>query len=358
MCKLLIIKVLRAFLLFCFVVFVLAQTLSAQAFIFNQIFQPSVRLNVEYTPDMGNRFYGNSQDALSYGRANLNLILPIKSRLGLKVDWLEALKAARNIQSFKLKDIGKIARVKMYQVFWNIRPQVLFMEYAPTDTAQAAYFPRKQQAFGLSTGITGLHTMRRFRILFYAFNASFLEDKTSVKQLQPNVTAVVGVAHVSRVIYYWYYGAYLNYYNGRFIPAPFFGIEANLAKKLWLNITLPVQMRLGWQLSKMTKLDLVFGLNGYSGGFAFSQPTPTTNTRGVYRGFQFRVSATYNVKIGKQSKLFFEAGFIPARQFSLGNSSDNLYQPTLNPTVYGGFSFFYAFKKSLLGSVVDGLISF
>lgn len=128
--------------------------------------------------------------------------------------------------------------------------------------------------------------------------------------MQPNMTAVIGIAHINRVIYYWYYGAYLNYNNGRFIPAPFFGIEANLAKKLWLNITLPVQMRLGWQLSKMTKLDLVLGLNGYSSGFTFDQPINggTSPQRGFYSGFQFRISATYNIKLGKQTKLFFEAG--------------------------------------------------
>jgi hypothetical protein len=331
-----------------------------QAFIFNQFFQPSVRLNTEYTPDMGTRLLGSSSDALSYGRANFNLILPIKSKLGVKVDWLEALKAARNIRSFKLKDVGKIARIKMYQIFWNVRPQVFFLQYSPSDSAQSAYFPQKQQAFGLSTGITGIHTLRRFRLLFYSFNAGFVEDKTSVRQMQPNMTAVIGIAHINRVIYYWYYGAYLNYSNGRFIPAPFFGIEANLAKKLWLNITLPVQMRLGWQLSKMTKLDLVLGLNGYSSGFTFDQPINggTDPQRGFYSGFQFRISATYNVKLGKQTKLFFEAGVIPARRFNILRSADNLYTPQLNPTVYGGFSIFYSFKKSLLGSVIDGLISF
>ena len=97
--------------------------------------------------------------------------------------------------------------------------------------------------------------------------------------MQPNMTAVIGIAHINRVIYYWYYGAYLNYSNGRFIPAPFFGIEANLAKKLWLNITLPVQMRLGWQLSKMTKLDLVLGSMVTAAALLSTNPSTAAPTR-------------------------------------------------------------------------------
>lgn len=335
----------------------LANQMNGQAFIFNQIFQPSARLNVEYAPASGGDLLGGNSDKFGYTRANFNLIVPIKSKLGVKVDWLNAIDKLKNWRQLRLKDIGDVARVKMYQIFWNIRPQVFQADYLPKDSLN--FNPRpKESTFGLSTGITGLHLLRKFRILFYSANVSFMEDRNSIRQINPNFTAAIGVAHINRVIYYWYYGAVLSYNNGRVLPAPFFGIEANLMKKLWLNITLPLQMRLGWQMSKKTKFDFVTGLAGFSNGFGYQQANATDYTRSFYSGFQLRVSGVFNFKIGKQTKLYLEGGVLPYRRLQLGKTADNFYKPTLNPTFYGGISLFYSFKKSLLGSVIDGLISF
>ena len=79
----------------------LANQMNGQAFIFNQIFQPSARLNVEYAPASGGDFLGGNSDKFGYTRANFNLIVPIKSKLGVKVDWLNAIDKLKNWRQYR-----------------------------------------------------------------------------------------------------------------------------------------------------------------------------------------------------------------------------------------------------------------
>ena len=339
-----------------FLVVGLSQTIVAQLFIFNQLFQPSVRLNVEYMPD-GSRWLGNAPDRLEYGRANMNLIIPVSQKMNMKVDWWAAVGKVPKLRQLRFKDIGDVAQLRMRQIFWNVRPQVSYFQYNTTDSLGAP-FRSPQQAYGVSTGITGVHLLRKFRLLFYSVNAGFMEDANSVRRIHPNFTTVVGVANINRLAYYWYYGVYINYSNGRVLPAPFLGIGANLMNKLWLDITLPVQMRLGWQVSKRTKFDFVAGISGFNSGFGYQTSGSTDWQRSFYSGYQVRTSLVWNWRIGNQTKIYLEGGYLPIRNLSFGRGSDNFYQPTLQPSFYGGVSLYYSFKKSLLGSVIDGLITF
>ena len=332
----------------------LSAMLHAQSFIFNQLFQPSMRINSEYAPQATLPF-GEGTDKISYAKMDMNFIIPIKSKLGLKVDWQEALKAAWNFRSLKLKDIGKVARVKMYQIFWTARPQVYHLQYASPDTSLAQKLGNPQTIYGLNTGFSGVHTLRGLRLLFYSANIGFMESQTSIRKMHPSFTGLIGVVHLNRLFYYWYYGAYLNYNNGRVIPAPFFGIEANLARKLWLSITLPVQMRLGWQLNKSSKIDFNISLQSTANGYS---PLDLLVDRNFFTDWQLRVSAIYTLRLGKQTKLFLEGGMIPWRKFTLGKGVVNYHKLDAKPAPYVGLSLYFSFRKSLLGDVVDNLLKF
>jgi len=302
---------------------------------------------------------------MGYVRGNVNLILPVASRLSVKVDWLEALKLANKLRRLRfgaLKDVGEAVQVKMYQIFWNVRPQWAQVQYAPTllDTSAQSAALRSRQLYGLSTGITGIHNLRRFRLLLYQFNVGFVEDAQSLRRLHPTATAVFGIAHI-RPFNYWYYGVYLHYNNGRFLPAPFVGLESNFARRWWLNITLPVQVRLGWQFAKNARWDLTAGLVGITGGFSVAAPPPAApdeQQRTFFTLTQLRVSTSLQLRLGKQARLQLEAGYLPWRRFNIGRAQVMGQFDHPAHAVYGGFSLFYAFKKSLLSSIVDGLIAF
>ena len=57
---------------------------NGQSFIFNQFFQPSIRFNSLYSHD----FNFQNQDQLNIGQFNINCIIPVKSKLKLKVNVL------------------------------------------------------------------------------------------------------------------------------------------------------------------------------------------------------------------------------------------------------------------------------
>ncbi len=337
---------------------------SGQTFLFNQLFQPSIRLSGEYAP--ADLLPSGAPAQLGYARANMNLILPISSKIGIEVNWLEALKLANKLRRWRLgalKDLGEAVHVKMHQVFWNIRPQWGLMQFQPSQadsSNRVAALGGNTQFYGLSTGITGLHNLRRYRLLLYQFNVGFIEDAGALRRLHPTATALFGIAHL-RLFNYWYYGVYLQYNNGRFLPAPFIGIESNFARRWWLNITLPVQVRLGWQFAKGARWNLTAGLVGWTGGFSFAAPPPAAPDeleRSFFTLTQLRLSTSLQLRLGKQVRMQLEAGYLPVRRFGIGGGQPFNQQIAPAHTAYAGFSLFYAFKKSLLSSLVDGLIAF
>jgi len=178
------------------------------------------------------------------GQANINCIIPIKSQLKLDVDW-------KKILTLRFK---KAAKLKAYQIFWNFRPKFIYLDLQYKNSAEANPFHNKPQfSYGFSTGITGVHLItkpkKKPKFLFYSVNVGMMEDYKSIQRTPlPSVNALIGFAHIKSLDFYWYYGIYFSYDNGQIIPAPFFGIQAKLSKKIWVNITLPVQVTFSFKV--------------------------------------------------------------------------------------------------------------
>ena len=129
--------------------FFLFSTISqGQSFIFNQFFQPSLRINTVYSHD----FNFLDKDQLHVGQADINCIIPIKSQLKLKVKW-------DNLLKLKLK---KVTKLKVYQLFWNFRPKMLYLNLKYKDmNLENPFQDGVQLAYGFSTGITGIHLIAK-----------------------------------------------------------------------------------------------------------------------------------------------------------------------------------------------------
>ncbi|MCP4443032.1 MAG: hypothetical protein GY810_29350 [Aureispira sp.] len=320
---------------------------NGQAFIFNQLFRPSLRMNTEYVHD-----FNNNKDQLHTGRANINLIVPIKSKLDLKVKWGNILKIR------KWKDVKKVAKIKAYQIFWNFRPQFSYLNFQPKDAGDYPFAKHPQLNYGFSTGITGIHLLPKMKLLFYTINVGMNEDLQSIRKPHPSGNLLLGIAHANRLIFYWYYGLYVSYSNGRVLPAPFIGIQANIAKRLWLNITLPVQLRLSWKASKKVKLDFVTGISGFSGGFGLEDLSKNV-VRYDFSAFQVRSGLMFTAKLGKQASLYLEAGMVPYRQVNWNSKNKIFEKPELGYlNTYGALSLFFTFHKSLLSSTIDQIVIF
>lgn len=333
--------------IFIILIIVCSRAATGQAFIFNQLFRPSLRLNTEYVHD-----FSNNKDQLHTGRANINLIIPIKSKLDVKVKWDNILKIK------KWKDIKKVAKIRAHQIFWNFRPQFTYLNFQPKAPTDYPFAQRPQLNYGFSTGVTGVHLLRKMKLLFYSINIGINEDLRSIGKMHPSGNLLLGIAHANKLVFYWYYGIYVSYNNGRVLPAPFIGIQANLTKRLTLNITLPVQFQLSWKVSKKVKLDFITGISGFSGGFGL-EDLSTKVVRYDFSAFQLRSGLVFTAKLGKQAQLYLEAGMIPYRQVSW-NSKDNIFEkPNLGYlNTYGAMSLFFTFQKSLLSSTIDQIIAF
>lgn len=325
--------------------------LSGQSFILNQFFQPSLSVNGEYAHD-----FNRLGDRWDMGRLNANLIIPVKSKLGLEMDWKKLL----NAKSFK--DLGKVAELKAYQIFWTFRPQVTYLRYRPEGPKTSPFADSLHFAYGLQTGVTGLHLIKKMRLFFYTINIGAQEDLHSLGKLRPYGNVILGVVNFNKVMYYWYYGVSISASDGQIwpvLPVPFFGVDLHLAKKLWWNITLPIQTRFEWKTSRFVKFDAVASLATY--GWGFGQPMPGGDYQRHYAsGFQFRTGLAINLKNKRGTKFYLEGGYMPFRSFGFdtGRKLRPLDNPNLQPSPYVSFSLFYGFKKSLLGSTVENFLNF
>lgn len=332
-------------------VFILPQLAWGQSFILNQFFQPSLSVNGEYTHD-----FNTIGDRWDMGRLNANLIIPVKSKLGVELNWKELFKVK------SLKDLGKVAELKAYQIFWTFRPQATYLRYRPQVPKAAPFVDSLHFSYGIQTGVTGLHLLKKVRLLFYTINVGVQEDLYSLRQLRPYGNVIVGVVNFNKVMYYWYYGISLSASDGQLwpvMPIPFFGVDLHLAKKLWWNITLPIQTRFEWKANRFVKFDAVASLATY--GWGFGQPLPSGDYQRHYSsGFQLRTGAAINLKTKRGTKFYLEAGYMPFRSFGfdVGRRLRPLENPSLQPSPYVSFSLFYGFKKSLLGSTVENFLNF
>lgn len=326
--------------------------LRGQSFILNQFFQPSLTLNGEYSYDKP-----VNNDSWTIGRLNANLIIPVKSKLGVEMDWTKIL----GVKS--LTDVKKIAKIKAYQIFWTFRPQVSALQYRPLSPNISPFADSTALSYGVQTGITGLHLLTKLRILFYSVNVGAQEDLKTFKGIKPYANGILGVVNFDRIMYYWYYGVALSASEGLRWPVmgiPFIGVDLNLAKNFWWNITLPVQTRFEWKPSKYVKFDAVAGFGSYNWGFG-SPNNMGGFDRHYASGWQFRSGLAINIKTKRGTKFYLEGGYMPFRafRFDLGRDNRPFQNPeNLQPAPYLAFSIYYGFKKSLLGSTLENFLNF
>jgi len=201
--------------------------------------------------------------------------------------------------------------------------------------------------------------LKQPKLFFYSVNVGLMEDIQSIQLTPiPSITAMIGFAHIRNLNFYWYYGFFFSYNNGQVLPVPFFGVQAKLTKTIWVNITLPVQVRFSFKVSKKIKLDLSAGLSSFSTAFGYQNPSSSQWERSIFSDLRVRGALTANFKLSPQAKLYLEAGCYAYQFPNFRWGKTTFKTPELSPSVYGSLSLYYSFKKPLLGSTIDGIILF
>ncbi|WCL81906.1 DUF6268 family outer membrane beta-barrel protein [Saprospira sp. CCB-QB6] len=322
-------------------------SLGAQSFILNRFFQPSLQLNADY------QLPGAEQlEAPHIARFSAQLVVPIKSKLGLGIRWNKIWEVR------KWQDLAKMGKIKAYQIFWTFKPQFTQL-YPQAGLADSLGFmnPKGQQALGLQTGITGIHLIPKWRLLFYSFNLGMQQDISQLDRTQPYFQGAIGVVNFKRIFYYWYYGLAVSASADQAFPVlalPFIGTDLRLGKKTWWNITLPLQTRLQYKFNRYSKLDLLASLGSTGMGY----PSPRTGQRLYFQQLHLRTGLALHLKSKKGWKLYLEGGYMPYRQLDI-LGQEHLVVPDLAPSPYFACSLYYGLRqKSLIGDQLQGLLNF
>lgn len=332
--------------------------LQAQSFSvldFTQIFVPKISATAEFQTPRPLK----QNDTISYHTlaGGIQAQIPVAGKIGLDLN-LDKLKNWKNIKSWKdFKNIGNALPVDIsaYQVFWTIAGNIRQQNFAFDTT--------KYTGYGFSTGVSGIHLQKKFKLLFYSANIGFSEDKNTLANFQPIFNGYVGQARVSKYGFIYYYGAYLNYTDKRLIPVPFVGIYTGIPPLFSLQVTLPFQARFIYQKNKKLRAAAEVSLGAFQTGFQNRQsgwlpmPSDSINTGNRFTLNNTYLKATTTAEHRTEGgRLSIEVGTVLWRsaQFYEGNSKVATYNPKTAPYIAVTYQANLS-KKSLIKSVWDKL---
>lgn len=301
---------------------------------------------MEYISD-----FGDDGDHLSTFKTRVGASIPIKSKLGVEMNWEKLLEVR------KLKDLLKVPRIKAYQIFWNINARSIMYDFRRAATNPYQINGGKSLwTYGLSTGVTGMHLLPKFHVLFYTGNLSFSESAGSIARLSPGFNAAVGVAKIKNPFTYYYGGIFMSYENGQFLPIPFLGIESRLGEKFWFNITLPLQIRFGMKMRDKSKLEVLASMGGNGSGFVFSN----NNYKSFFRYSHMKTGMMWNKPLNKRTRLYLEGGITLLRSARLDDVQDlgAGQNPKLGFAPYVAGTVYHSFGKSFFGQNIGDILGF
>jgi len=320
----------------------------AQGLLTSRIINSGLIIDAEYHP--GDLLYDND---LNFLRSRIGVSVPVKSKFSIKPDFkkfaLEDLVVITDWKRKALPLIQKYFQPKMHQIVWNLN-----INYAHFQ--DDFYF---QNMAGFSTGITGFHYLKKAKFGFYSGTIGLNENPEYYSKLDVQGAALAGMAILSGVRSVFYFGGFVGYANNQVFPAPFIGFDTKVAKRLRLNVTLPVQMKLTYK-KKKHKLSAFFGLSGFASGY---EPVrvDTISTEyynvGYLDAVYFKSGLSYSFSLGKRSRLNLFAGYLPWRNFRFGFPKGLSVTPNLKATPYWGFSFNKKLGKSLFDASIGNMLN-
>lgn len=338
----------KSIFLVCLLQLLIPDLIVGQGFLTGRIIKSGLIIDAEYQP--GDFIHGND---LNFLRSRVGVSVPVKSKFTIKPDFkqfaLEDLEVITDWKKKALPLLNKYFQPKMHQIIWNLN-----LNYAHFQDDE-----NFQNMAGLTTGITGFHYLKKAKFVFYSGTFGVNENPEKFDQLDVQGSALAGMAILSGVRSVFYFGGFVGYANNRVVPAPFLGFDTRVAKRLRLNVTLPVQMKLTYKVKKH-KLSVFLGLSGFVSGY---ESVPNSDSVGTYQYNVGNLNASYlksgidyGFKVGKRARLNLFAGYLPWRQFRFGAPSFD-FQKDLGGSPYFGFSLHQKLGKSLFDASIGNMIN-
>ena len=302
----------------CFLL-VTAASVHAQHFALSRLFYPNVTLKADYSVPSslnGTQDYGVSKSGF-YG------VIPIQSEVQLGYSLKKKL------------DLRAVHTVMLAQ-FTQIQP-----------TVDGNNIPSNGYKT-LSLGVLRLQASIKDRLWVYGGGLGITETNETFFTPQPFFWGGAARMHIIGLRTQIVYGSAITY-NQKLRFVPVLGINKGIGRHWRVSALLPFMANANYKVTKWFNVDMLAGLNGYSGGFQVQTPEEKSLRRENYRQIKAGVSA--NAHLFSAINLSVEAGVTTFRQLRTFNSAhENLTSYTPATTPYIGASIRYITSKSSFSS--------
>ena len=288
------------------------------------LFNPGVTLGTEYLMPSAL----NDSTDFQITKYNFQFSQPLKTKIGIK---------GLDLKNFSFKKLD----AKASQLFLNYNLSVIQPNVGDNNSFETLY----KAGFGF----TAVTASIKKGIWLYSANVYATENSSTLSEsFTPNFRGYIANIRTKNLKTFYIFGAGLLVHQGQFIPFPLLGIKTKLAKKLRVEIILPVHAKLNYRFNKKMNLDAVVNYNGintvYREGSKFNNNDQTLNFR------QLKTYLALNTKLGKHYKIKLEAGYASfQRVYKWSNKSSQ----TVNSAPYIGISINYNFGKSVFGNFMN-----
>lgn len=220
---------------------------------FEQVFRPRLRLDGRWLPrtDLNNP-HSRLEDRS--GAATLTFPIARTFSANLQLDLTS--------DSWKEMLLNGV-RVRASQVMGSLKYG--YREVSITDNTVGLQ-PDPRSLHTASVGLMGISLTKKFRILFWNVNVNISEENETLSDPAIRFSGMVGKMKVKGLHKQFYYGLVLVYSDGISLPLPFIGGQARLAKKLYFNYTLPVQVAIAYKPKASTVFQAGVGVDAWRSG--------------------------------------------------------------------------------------------
>jgi hypothetical protein len=200
----------------------------------------------------------------------------------------------------------------------------------------------------LSLGVVRLQASIKDRLWVYGGGLGITETNETFFSPQPFFWGGAARMHILGLRTQIMYGSVLTY-NQKLRFVPVLGVNKGFGKHWRASALLPFMANVNYKATKWFNVDMLAGLNGYSGGFQVQTPEEKKLMRENYRHIKAGISA--NAHLFTALNISLEAGVATFRQLRTFNSArQNLTSETPATTPYIGASVRYITSRSKLSS--------
>lgn len=296
-----------------------ALPVEAQHFSLSRLFYPNITLKAEHavpSPIGDNTEYGLTKTGFMG-------IIPIQSEVQLGLSLKKKL------------DLRAVHTVMLAQ-YNQLQPTI-----GGIDNPENGYKT-------LSVGILRMQASIKDKLWVYGGGLGITETNETLFTPQPFLWGGGARMHILGLKTQIMYGSILAY-NQKIKFVPIFGVNKGIGKHWRVSALLPFMVNANYKATKWFNVDMLAGLNGYSGGFQIQTPEEKLLRRENYRQIKLGLSA--NAHLFSVLNVSVEAGLSTFRQVRTFNSArENLSSFTPQSTPYIGASVRYITHRSKFSS--------